>query len=229
MVAPIIAWGLAVAAAALWTGAQAGFHICSMTGFLPPHYGYSAYAVVPLLFLAPGRMKLFAGFVLLLSQNRASWVGAIAGWAWSRRTPARLAAAVLLAAFAVAGGLAFKPYGVRGDSVRIHIWKAAARQAVRAPGEFCIGVGGYVVTKAHSDVMQLAAERGWKIAALALLVLGWAFCRLPESPAKAVVLALSVQSFVDNRLHHPACAALYVAAWIAAFSVVKEGAALHAR
>jgi hypothetical protein len=222
----LVGWGLVVGAAALWTGAQHGFHVATMTGFLPPHYGYSAYALVPLLFLGPRWAQLAGGAALLLSKNRAAWVGAVVGLVWNakecrpfgcyceRRLRAILAAGLVV--LAVVGGNMLKPRGADGDSVRVHIWKAAAWQAWTAPGEFCIGVDGRVTMKAHSDVLQLAAERGWKVAALVLLFVGWAFYRLPEGPEKAVVAALSVQSVIDNRLHHPACAALFALAWLAA-------------
>lgn len=222
----IVAWGLLVAGAALYTGVTFGlagrtFFKTSMIGFLPWHYGYSAYAVVPLLFLGPRWARWVGGVTLLLSANRAAWVGVIAGWAWAggRR---RLALAGILALLAVVGGNALKDYGARGDSARVHIWKAAIKEANRHPltgvGErgWLIGVHGYAVTKAHSDVLQLAVDHGWLVAGLAVLLFGLAFYRLPESPEKALVLALSVQSVINNYLHHPACAALYVAVWIAA-------------
>lgn len=226
----IVAWGLIVAVAALWTGfttRPGEFYFTWMTGLLPPHYGYSAYAMVPLLFLGP-RWVRWAGLgALLASCNRAAWLGAIVGWVWNAEKcrfdcPCpkvyRAQLAVVLGFLAVVGGLALKPREIRAstDSMRVKIWKAAVWQAVEAPGEFCIGVDGRVVTKAHSDVLQLAAEQGWKTAALVLLVVGWSFYRLPEGPGKAVVAALGAQSVIDNRLHHPACAALFALAWLAA-------------
>jgi len=211
----IVLWGLAAGAAALYTGARQGFALCSMTGFLPPHYGYSAYAMVPLLFLGPRWARWAGAGALLLSGNRASWVGALAGWA-SAAGGRRLLVAAVLGLLAVVGGNALKSRGAVGDVVRIKIWKAAAKHAIERPGPFAIGVDGFLVTKAHSDVMQLAAEHGLLAAGVCVLAILGGIWALPASPEKSVVVALSVISVVDNRLHHPACAILYVAAWVAA-------------
>jgi hypothetical protein len=224
----IVAWGVVVMLAALWTGAERGFVVGTMWGILPPHYGYSAYAMVPLLFLGPRWVRVAAGGALLLSGNRASWVGAIAGWVMSApecdfkgclcERWNRVALAVMLALVAVIGGNALKTYGSRGDSVRVQVWKAAAAQAVRRPGPFYVGIAGRATAHAHSDVLQVAATRGWKAAVLVVLLAGWAFYRLPDGPGKAVVAALMVVSIIDNRLHHPACVALFAAAWYVAWS-----------
>lgn len=218
----IVLWGVAVMAAAYWTGARHGFTITTMTGFLPPHYGYSAYAVVPLLFLARWRgFRWLAAAALLLGGNRAAWVGSIAGWAWAGGARRR-ALAVILAALAAVGGLALKPRH-DNDAIRAHIWKAALATAIKHPdgvgiGGFCIGVDGNEVSKAHSDVLQLLVEQGVAKTLFVLVVLLRAFEVLifdgAPTPAKAVVVALTAQSIIDNRLHHHACAALYVAAWL---------------
>lgn len=213
-------WGMVVGAAALYTGASTGHFFTHMTGFLPPHYGYSAYAVVPLLFISnEAWLRWVAGATLLLSGNRASWVGALTGALWRRPM-----LAALLCALAAFGGLLMKPRIVakRTDSVRVSIWKAALATAKRNPegigrGGFCVGVAGRMVDKAHSDVLQLLVEGGVALTAyvLAALILGLYY--LPDGPEKDVVIALTTQSIIDNRLHHPACAALYAAAWLAAW------------
>jgi len=203
-------------AAALWTGAQAGFRICSMTGFLPPHYGYSAYAISVLPFLAPWAwVRWLAGAALLASGNRASWVGALAGALWRRPV-----LALVLGLLAVVGGYAWKPRP-DNDSIRIKIWSAALHEAVKHPegigaGKFITAMDGYAVTKAHSDVMQLLVEHGFLAAGVFVLAILAGLCALPASPEKGALIALSVQSVIDNRLHHPACATLYVALWLVA-------------
>lgn len=219
----IVAWALVVMAAALWTGAAAPGgprFFTSMTGLLPPHYGYSAYAISTLLFLAPWPWARWAGgAALLLSGNRASWVGVIGGWA-SLGGARRALLAGFLALGATIGGYAWK-YTTNNDSARILIWRAVWRESVKHPegigrGKFIAAVEGYAVTKAHSDVMQLLVEGGVALTAyvLAALILGLAM--LPPGPGKAAVVALTVQSVIDNRLHHPACAFLYAAVWLAA-------------
>lgn len=223
----IAVWGSAVGLAALWTGAQHGFHVATMTGFLPPHYGYSAYAVVPLVFLGPLWLRGLAGATLLLSGNRAAWVGVLAGLAWRWvRGPHAGTRALLLAALlplAVVAGNALKPRGATGDHVRLHIWKVALTTAAKhpegvGPGNFALGVDGYAVTKAHSDVLQLLVERGFRVTGAVLALAVFAVCILPAgAPATAAVVALASQSLIDNRLHHPACGALLAAVWICAW------------
>lgn len=218
----IVLWGVAVMAAAYWTGARHGYWFTDMVGFLPPHYGYSAYAEVPLLFLARWRgFRWLAAGALLLSRNRASQVGAIAGWAWAGGARRR-ALAVILALTAVIGGLMLKPYRTN-DAIRINVWKAALTMTKMRPeglgaGQFAVGVNGFVFEKAHSDVLQLLVEHGVVVFAYVLSAFVLAFSMLiaagPRTPAKAVVVALTAQSVIDNRLHHPACAALYAAAWL---------------
>lgn len=211
---------MVVAAAALWTGAPHGYHIGTMTGLLPPHYGYSAYCVVPLLFLSNvGWLRGAGAAVLVLSANRAAWVGAIVGWAAGARR--RLLLAVGLAVAATILGYAWKPR-TDNDSVRIHIWKAAVRDVVRHPeglgaGNWAIGVDGYLITKAHSDVLQLFVERGVAVGFLVLYLAAIGLWFAPPGPEKQLLVALSAQSVIDNRLHHPACAALYAAAWLLAW------------
>jgi hypothetical protein len=220
-------WCTIVLTASLYTGAVSGRFFNSMTGFLPPHYGYSAYAVVVLLFISNAAwLRWVAGAALLLSGNRASWVGAIAGWAWSQRRrlgPVALSAPVIFGMIAVIGGLAWKPAHIRAstDSVRVQIWKTTWDQALRHPrgvgrGQFMIAVDGNATGYAHSDVLQLLVEQGFVVTGLVLAALLVGFYFLPDGPMKAVVVALSIPSIIDNRLHHPACAALYVAAWLGA-------------
>lgn len=212
--------GGVVTAAALWTGAQHGRFFVEMTGFFPPHYGYSAYWMTALLLLTPSKpVRWVTGAALLLSGNRAAWVGAIAGWAW-RGGRRRAALALFLGAAAVIGGLAMKPY-TTNDSVRIQIWRTAVSAAKAHPegigtGNFAYGVAGRVVNKAHSDVLQLWVEQGAVVAAVVLVAVILGLWLLPESPAKDVVIALTVTSIIDNRLHHPACVVLYGMAWLAA-------------
>ncbi len=225
----IVAWCLIVAAAALWTGfttRPGQFDFRWMTGFFPPHYGYSAYAMVPLLFLGPRWARWFAGVALLLSGNRAAWVGAIAGWAsrqGGEHVGAKLLLAFALCISAVFGGLLMKEAHVRGrtDNVRVQIWTTAWEVAVKHPrgigaGNFCYGIAGREVTKVHSDVLQLLVEQGFLVAGAVLLLLLGGLCWLPAGPWKETLIALSVVSVIDNRLHHPACAALYVFVWAAA-------------
>lgn len=222
MIQLLIVFGAAATmAAAFATGLHPGaWFFTRMTGFFPPHYGYSAYIVTALLFLAPHRwLRGAAGVALLLSGNRAAWVGGLAGWGWSRgwRRPALLAT---LVAAAVIGGLAFKPRK-DNDTIRAHIWRAALHDIARHPrgtwpDGWCTAVDGKVACKAHSDVLQLAVVGGWAAAVLAALLLALGLWRAPEGPYKDLVVCLTAQSVIDNRLHHPACAALYALAWLGA-------------
>lgn len=215
-------WCSVVLTAALYTGISSGHFFTSMTGFLKPHYGYSAYAISVLLFLAPGPwLRWTAGAALLLSGNRASWVGGIAGWA-SAGGPRRALLAAFLGVLAVVGGYAWKPR-TDNDSVRILIWRAALREASKHPegigrGKFIAAVDGYAATKAHSDVLQLWVEGGAALTVYVLAAFALALWFLPPSPAKDALVCLSVQSVIDNRLHNWACALLYAAVWIAALS-----------
>lgn len=224
----IVTGGVIVMAAALWTGADHGF-FTAMTGLLPPHYGYSAYVVSALLFLGPRYVREPAGLTLLLSGNRASWLGGIAGWAW-RGGRRRAALAAILCVLAGVGGLAWKrPAQRRGNDVeRVHIWRAALRLAAHHPagigrGNFCMGIDGREVAYAHSDALQFLVVYGWAAAALALWAWVGGFWLLPAGPAKDAVVALTAQSVIDNRLHHPVCAALYVAVWILAATARVDG------
>lgn len=218
-------WCSAVLTAALYTGISSGHFFTSMTGFLKPHYGYSAYAISVLLFLAPWPwLRWAAGTALLASGNRASWVGGIAGWA-SAGGWRRAALAGALALVAVTAGHAWKPR-TDNDSVRILIWRLAIRTAKAHPegvgrGKFIAAVDGYAVTKAHSDVLQLWVEGGAALTVYVLAAFALALWFLPASPAKDALVCLSVQSVVDNRLHNWACALLYAAVWIAAINAAK--------
>ena len=219
----IAAWASVVMVAAVWTGAHplpgGHYFFVSMTGLLPPHYGYSTYAISVLPFLAPWPwLRWTALAALLASGNRAAWVGTIAGWLClgGRR---RLLPALALCVLAVIGGLAMKPAVAarRNDSVRVQIWKASWSVAKRHPwagvghGNFAIGVEGRLVDYAHSDVLQFAVEDGIPAAAAFVLFAGLALWFLPLSPAKAALACLLAQSVVDNRLHHPACEILLAA------------------
>lgn len=222
-----MAWCLAVMAAALYTGAAAGFHFfTSMTGFLPPHYGYSAYAVSVLPFLLPGGLGWWALAPLLASGNRASWVGVIAGWASGAKS--RLFVAGILGLLAVVGGLAWKSKVVRArtDSDRVMIWKSVLG-VIRAHPEgvgsdFAMGVNGYEVSHAHSDVLEIALRWGAAVAVYAVAAVALAFSLLPPSPEKAALVCLSAQSVIDNRVTTSyACAGLYLALWVSA--LVRAG------
>lgn len=221
----IVGFASATLGAALWTGAAGGHFFTSMTGFFPPHYGYSAYIVTALVFLAPPPwLRWCAGAALLLSGNRAAWVGVIAGWAWSKNTSRWFAAAPALIVLAVFGGLLLKPAVVRArtDNVRVQIWTTAIEIARQHPegigrGNFIRGIAGREVNKAHSDLLQLLVEGGWALTALVVLLLTWGFYRAPAGPSKDLLVCLTAQSVVDNRLHHPACAALYALVWVSAF------------
>lgn len=208
-----------VTAAAIWTGAKAGFSTCSMTGLLPPHYGYSAYFACALLFLGPRWVRWVAGAALLASGNRASWVGSLAGWAWSggRR---RVALAGVLAVLGTLGGLALKPYH-GNDANRVMIWKTVVGVIHDNPqgvgDDFAMGVKGLEISHAHSDFLEIGLR--WGVAplcyALAAVILGLGF--LLESPEKDLLVCLTFQSVIDNRVTTSwACAALYAAVWLAA-------------
>lgn len=212
-------WCSVVLIAALYTGAASGRFFVDMTGFLPPHYGYSAYAIVPLLFLSNvAWLRWVAGAALLASGNRASWVGALAGALWRRPV-----LALVLGALAAFGGLFMKPAVVRSrtDNVRVQIWSTAWSVALKHPegvgrGNFIRAIAGREVTKAHSDVLQLLVEGGFLLTGLVLALLAVGLYSLAPGPEKDVVIALTTVSVIDNRLHHPACAALYAAAWLLA-------------
>jgi len=218
----IVAYSTVVLAAALWTGAtnSGGYFFTDMTGFFPPHYGYSMYAVSILPLLAPWPwLRWLAVLALILSRNRASWLGLLAGWvvAGGRR---RIALGLILTVLSAFGGIVLKPHGVKNDTVRVHIWKAAVRRAWRQPhgvgrNGFYIGVDGRATGKAHSDVLQILVEDGWVICAIAVLGVFGALYVMPAGPIKAALVCLAAQSVIDNRLHHPACLALYLALWVA--------------
>lgn len=214
----IVAYALIVMAAALYTGARGGFHITTMTGFLPPHYGYSAYAVCVLPFLGPAWARYVAAGALLASGNRASWVGVIAGALWRRPV-----LAAVLGLVAVAGGLAWKPKVVqaRTDSDRVMIWKSVIG-VIRAHPEgvdndFAMGVAGLEISHAHSDVLEIALRWGVAAAIYAVVAVVLGFCLLPAGPWRDVLVCLTLQSVIDNRLTTSrACLALYAAVWLAA-------------
>lgn len=219
MLKPLIGlWCSIVLTAALYTGVTTGpfRFFTTMTGFLEPHYGYSAYAISVLLFLAPHpALRWVAAGALLLSGNRASWVGGLAGALWRRPV-----LALALGLLAAVGGYAWKPR-TDNDSVRILIWRSALREAAKHPegigrGQFIAAVDGYAATKAHSDVLQLWVEGGAALTVYVLAAFVLALWFLPPSPAKDAIVCLSVQSVIDNRLHNWACALLYAAVWIAA-------------
>lgn len=216
----------ATMAAALGTGfftVPGEFNFTWTTGFFPPHRGYSAYIVTALVFLAPHRwLRALAGLTLALGGTRAAWVGVLAGWAWGR--PWRVLAALLLAVLAVVGGNKLKSHGAQGDGVRVLTWQAALREAEKHPtglvtegrGHFIAAIAGNEVNKAHSDLLQLLVDHGFAAAFYAILALAAGLWWLPAGPWKELVVCLSVQSLMDNRLHHPACAALYAVAWLGA-------------
>ena len=228
----VVLFAAVTAAAAFATGLHPGaWFFTRMTGFFPPHYGYSAYIVTALLFVTPPRhwLRWAAGAVLLLSGNRAAWVGAIAGWGWSigpKRYYGEIATALVIA---VVLGLALKPAVVRArtDNVRVQIWTTALNVARAHPeglgrGNFIRAIAGREVNKAHSDLLQLLVEGGVAFTAIAVLLIAWGLYRAPEGPWKDLVVCLTAQSVIDNRLHHPACAALYALAWLAALLEQRE-------
>ena len=212
-----------VALAALWTGARGGFYLGDMYGFFPPHRGYSAYIVSALLFLAGSRWgRGLAGAVLLLSGARAAWLGVLAGWAWGR--PRRWAVAAILGALAVTGGLWLKPAHVRPktDNVRRQIWLTTVGVIARTPrgvgqGNFCMGIAGREVTKAHSDVLQVLVEQGWLWGGLVIIWIAGAFWLTPPGVGKQVLVCLLAQSVIDNRLHQPACVVALTWVWAVAW------------
>ena len=215
-------WCSAVLTAALYTGAAAGGRFfTSMTGFLLPHYGYSAYAISALVFLAPWAwLRWVALAALLASGNRASWVGVIVGWA-STGGPRRAALAGALGVLAVVGGYAWKPR-TDNDSVRIQIWRATMHQIGKHPaglgrGGLCLGVDGNAITHAHSDVLEIAALYGVKVAVWAVVLVVFGLLALPAGPEKAALVGLTAISVIDNRLTTSwACLGLWAALWIAA-------------
>lgn len=225
----IVFFAACTAAAALGTGFfthPGHFSFGWMTGFFPPHRGYSAYIACALIFLAPHRWLRGLGMAAAgLSAARAAWIGVIAGWAWGR--PRRVALASILAGLALVGGNMVKDYGARGDVARVQIWKLAWSQAVKHPhgvgeGRFIGAIGGYAVTKAHSDLMQVLVERGFLTAISAMGLIAAGLWLAPASPWKDLVVCLTTQSLVDNRLHHPACAALYAVVWACALAELRK-------
>lgn len=231
MIQLLIVFSAAVtAAAALGTGffSHPGeFHMGWMTGFFPPHRGYSAYVVTALLFLAPQPwLRGAAGVVLLLSGARAAWIGVLAGWGWSHGWRRPWLLGVLLAA-AVAGGMLMKGKPQQNnDSVRVMIWRAALHDIAKNPrgtypDGWCTAVAGMEASKAHSDALQGLVVYGWALGGGAILLVALGLWRVPEGPWKDLLVALTAQSVIDNRLHHPACAALYALVWL--------GAVLNAR
>ena len=215
----IVAYALVVMAAALYTGARGGFYITTMTGFLPPHYGYSAYAICVLPFLGPSWARWTALAALLASGNRASWVGVIAGWAHAGGRRRALLAA-FLGAVAVVGGLALKPHK-GNDSNRVMIWRSVIGVIQAHPegvgDDFAMGVAGLEISHAHSDVLEIALRWGVKTALWTVLAVAFGFILLPAGPWKDVLVCLTAQSIIDNRLTTSrACLALYIALWISA-------------
>jgi hypothetical protein len=87
---------------------------------------------------------------------------------------------------------------------------------------------GRSADKAHSDALQLLVEQGVKtftfVILILVLLLGWLFAG-PPTPERATVVCLTTQSIFDNRLHHPACAALYLLVWVAAFCARSQSSA----
>lgn len=222
----IVLFAAATTAAALATGFTTDlghFHMGWMTGFFPPHRGYSAYVVTALLFLAPQRwLRGLAGVTLALSGARAAWIGALAGWGWSRGWRRPWLLGVLLAA-AVAGGMLMKGKPQQNnDSVRVMIWRAALHDIAKHPrgtypDGWCTAVAGLEASKAHSDLLQVVLIYGWAPGTLVVLLVALGLWRAPEGPWKDLVVALTAQSVIDNRLHHSACAALYALAWLGAW------------
>jgi hypothetical protein len=227
----IVLYAAAATAAAFYTGARDhGRFFTSMTGFLPPHYGYSAYAAAALLFLAPRSARgtrPLAAAALLLSGNRAAWVGVLAGWASTDRRYWKLAAP--LAAIAVAGGLALKPHP-GNDSNRVLIWKAVVHEIREHPAgnggqPFEFGVGGQAFDHAHSDVLEVALKYGVLAAAVVCLLVLGELVHLPASPEKAALVALTVPCVIDNRLTTSgASLALYLAVWVLALRGLEADA-----
>lgn len=225
----LVAVATVTTAAALYTGARTGRFFVDMKGVLPPHYGYSAYFACVLVFLGPTWARYGAVAALLLSGNRAAWVGAIAGWAYlgGRR---RIAAAALLCVLATIGGLAVKPPDsrARNDSARVIIWKAVGRTIQRhpdgiGPGALALGVEGYEVNHAHSDLLEIAVVWGFQRAVLVVILAAYGFWLLPRSPEKALLVALTTTSILDNRLTtHSACLALYLVVWATAFGRIAR-------
>lgn len=227
----LIAWGLLNLAAGVWTGTESwlrgGSFSFAMLGFFPPHYGYTMYAVSILPILASRWLGCWAWAGLLASRNRASQAGALVGWAWAGGARRRALAGILVGLVVVVG-LALKP-NAKNDSNRVMIWKQALVAAAQHPegmgqGGFYVGVGGYAITKAHSDVLQLLVERGFRVTGVVLALLGLLFYLLPAgTPEKAALACLLSQSIIDNRLHHPACAGLLLAVWVAAARAKPTG------
>jgi hypothetical protein len=234
----IVLYAAAATAAAFYTGARDhGRFFTSMTGFLPPHYGYSAYAAAALLFLAPRSARgarFLAAAALLLSGNRAAWVGVLAGVA-SRQSArdehlgAKLLLLLALALAGVLGGLALKPHP-GNDSNRVLIWKAVVHEIREHPAgnggqPFEFGVGGQAFDHAHSDVLEVALRYGVLAAAVVCLLVLGELVHLPASPEKAALVALTVPCVIDNRLTTSgASLALYLAVWVLALRGLEADA-----
>jgi hypothetical protein len=209
----IAAAGTIAAMAATWMTPAGG---AGMVGLLPPHYGYSAYFESAALLCAtwPEAQGLCLG-AMLISTNRCSWVGALVGWGYLGGRRRRAVAAVLVV-LAVVLGARLKPHPYN-DAVRLDIWRAvAASPGVGSAAFAAVRVDGHPAAKAHSDLLQLYVHFGARFmliaGALMLLALDWLLDG-ERLLAVAVVLCLTAQSLLDNRLHHPACAALYALAW----------------
>lgn len=228
--------GVVFSLGALWTGAQVGHHFkADMWGFLPPHYGYSAYFESAALLCAPWwPAQALCAVALGLSTCRAAWVGAAFGWAFLGRSWARWAALPFVLLFLVQFGASLKPTPFN-DRVRQQIWREAEAAIATSPqgvgeGHFTpvvLGrsVGGY----AHSDVLQAIVEDGWVAGGTLLFMYAVLLVlALLEAPrvVGATLLCLCVQSVVDNRLHYLPCAALWTTVWLwAAVRSAQERAA----
>lgn len=197
----------------------------SMVGFMPPHYGYSAFFESAALFAGPLGLQVLCGLAMLVSTNRCSWVGAIAGWGYLGGWRRRAAAAGLIVVAVVVGGQVVKP-NPYNDIIRKEIWRAAlAHPAVGDRAFAKLSVLGVGVGKAHSDVLQAYVDWGpWGLALALLALLGgaWWLLRGPRTLASATVVCLTTQLLFDNRLHYPPCAALFVTAWVWAWFERRE-------
>jgi len=221
----IVLFGVATAVAALWTGWKLHFAIGSMTGFFPPHYGYSAYVESAALILGGSSpLALVCALALALSDNRDALLGVLAGYAYLAAGWRRRAACGILGGLAVVVGAWVKPH-TYNDSVRVQAWIMALKLAKEVPGgigtgNFAIWFNGKWLTKAHSDVLQLLVEQGiwvW-VGVMSLAVWGhYAALKGPATRAKATLLCLTVQSIFDNRLHRPVCIGLYALICILVF------------
>lgn len=205
--------GTLAAMAAMWTAPKGG---AGMVGFMPPHYGYSAYFESAAVFAAtwPEAQALLL-LAMLLSTNRCSWVGTLAGWGylggWRRR-----AAAAALILVAILGGGRIKPQPTN-DFVRTRIWAAAiASPGVGGEAFAKTDIFGMHAVKAHSELLQVYVDFGraaFVLACLAMLYAAWWLLRGPQTPACAAACCVTVQLLFDNRLHYPPCAALFLTTW----------------